>query len=251
VFALKKLYEKSRLGFALALIGVYCVAMSAGDLLSVALGLEKSVTLAVAAALSAVLLVFLKKNGLFSAYGFCPARVSARKMLYYLPAIVMLSANFWLGGSVRGPLAETVLYILSMLFVGFLEELIFRGFLFEALREKDLKSAVLVSSLTFGMGHIINLFNGSGAELLPSLLQVLYATAAGFMFVMIYHRSGSLLFCIAAHGLFNAFSAFSADCPFMEWQIASALLLTALTGGYGAYLALAFSRTDVGRGKDR
>jgi membrane protease YdiL (CAAX protease family) len=71
------------------------------------------------------------------------------------------------------------------------------------------------------------------------------------MFVMIYHRSGSLLFCIAAHGLFNAFSAFSADCPLIEWQIASALLLTALTGGYGAYLALAFSRTDVGRGKDR
>ena len=68
---------------------------------------------------------------------------------------------------------------------------------------------------------------------------MVYATAAGFMFVMVYYKSKSLLVCIAAHGLFNAFSAFSAQASHTkEAQIFSALLLTAITGAYALYLAL-------------
>lgn len=61
---------------------------------------------------------------------------------------------------------ETALYVLSMLCVGFIEELIFRGFLFKAMAKDGIKSAIIVSSITFGLGHIINLVNG--AELLPT-----------------------------------------------------------------------------------
>lgn len=32
-----------------------------------------------------------------------------------------------------------------------------------------------MSSVTFGMGHIVNLFNGSGAKLVSNLCQVKYA----------------------------------------------------------------------------
>lgn len=114
--------------------------------------------------------------------------------------------------------------------------MIFRGLLFNAMRKDNLKTAVIVSSITFGIGHIVNLFNGSGAELLPNLLQVVYATAAGFMFVMIYLKTDSLLGCIVAHGLFNAISVFANE-PTMETRIASCLVLTVITGGYAAYLA--------------
>lgn len=125
-----------------------------------------------------------------------------------------------------------------MLCVGFLEEVIFRGLLFEAMRKDNVKAAVIVSSVTFGIGHIINLFNGSGAELLPNLLQIVYATAAGFMFVMMYLRSGSLLGCIAAHGIFNATSVFANEAKVTpEKQILTAVLLTVITGGYALYLA--------------
>ena len=95
-----------------------------------------------------------------------------------------------------------------MLCVGFLEELIFRGLLFNAMLKNGKNSAIIVSSVTFGVGHIINLINGSGAELLPNLLQVVYAIAVGFMFMMIYYRTKSLLPCIITHGVFNALSAF-------------------------------------------
>ena len=94
------------------------------------------------------------------------------------------------------------------------------------------------------MGHIINLLNGSGAELIPNLLQLIYATAAGFMFVMI--RSKSLLVCILTHGLFNALSAFSNDMGAgIEMQILTAALLTVITGSYAVYLAFfAFDREE-------
>ena len=129
-------------------------------------------------------------------------------MLFYIPVIILLTANMWYGFRVNMSLLETILYILSMLCVGFLEELIFRGLLFNAMLKNGKNSAIIVSSVTFGVGHIINLINGSGAELLPNLLQVVYAIAVGFMFMMIYYRTKSLLPCIITHGVFNALSAF-------------------------------------------
>ena len=235
---MKKLYEKSKIVFAVTWIIAYCVLMSAGDAFSGMLGVEKSVTLIIGVGLSAVLLLFLWNNKLFDRYGLCLPKVPPRAMLYYIPVIVMLTANLWYGVTCNYGIIETVLYMLSMLCVGFLEEVIFRGLLFEAMREDGLKSAVIVSSVTFGMGHIINLFNGSGAQLLPNLLQILYATAVGFMFVMMYLKSKSLLVCIAAHGIFNAFNVFADESAVTDsMQIITAILLTVITGGYAGYLA--------------
>ena len=206
---LKKLYDKSKIWFAVSWIIAYCVLLSVGDALSAILGMEKSVTLAIGILLSAIILLFLKKNGLFADYGLFAPKISAKSMLYYIPILVMLTANLWYGVTLNYGALETVLYILAMLCVGFLEEVIFRGLLFEAMRKDNVKAAIIVSSVTFGIGHIINLINGSGAELLPNLLQVVYATAAGFMFVMMYYKSKSLIVCIAVHGIFNALSVFA------------------------------------------
>ena len=236
---LKKLYDKSEIWFALAWIIAYCVLMSAGDELSVLIGIDKSVTLAIGVILSATLLLFLKKNGLFSDYGLCVPKASAKSMLYYVPILIMLTVNLWYGATLNYGALETSLYVLAMLCVGFLEEVIFRGLLFEAMRKDNVKAAIIVSSVTFGIGHIINLINGSGAELLPNLLQVVYATAAGFMFVMMYYKSKSLLICIAAHGIFNALSVFVNEASITtEMRILTALFLAAITGSYALYLAL-------------
>ena len=54
---------------------------------------------------------------------------------------------------------------MCMLCVGFWEEVIFRGLLFQAIAKDNIKSAVIISCVTFGIGHIINLFNGSGMDL--------------------------------------------------------------------------------------
>ena len=134
---------------------------------------------------------------------------------------------------------ETVLYVLSMFCVGFLEELIFRGLLFQAMARDGVKSAILVSSITFGIGHIVNLINGSGAELLPNLLQVMYAMAVGFAFVMIFCKTKSLVPCIITHSVFNGLSAFANETVMTpQRQIVSGVLLAVIAGGYALYLAL-------------
>ena len=236
---LKKLYDKSKIWFAISWIIAYCVLMSVADTLSVLVGIEKSVTLVLGILLSAVLFLFLRKNGLLAYYGICAPKSSPKAMLYYLPLAVMLSANLWYGVSLNYGILESVLCVLTMLFVGFLEEVIFRGLLFESMREGGEKTAIAVSSLTFGFGHIINLVNGSGAELLPNLLQVLYATSAGFMFVMMYRKSKSQLPGIAAHGVFNALGVFASEASLTpSGQIVSAILLAVITSAYALYFVL-------------
>jgi membrane protease YdiL (CAAX protease family) len=217
--------------------------MSVGDLVSACIGIEKSATLVIGVLLSATLLIFLKKNGLFRDYGLCAPKISMRSMLYYIPIFVMLTVNLWYGVTFNYGMLESVLYILAMLCVGFLEEVIFRGLLFEAMRKESVKVAIIVSSVTFGFGHIINLINGSGTQLLPNLLQVIYATAAGFMFVMMYYKSKSLIVCIASHGIFNALSVFANESGASdETRILTSILLTAITGAYAIYLALAIRK---------
>ena len=167
---LKKLYEKSEIWFALAWIIGYVVLASTGDNISADLGIDKVVTLPILIAMSGVLCFFVSKNGMTEKYGLCRPKLPAEKMLYYIPLLLLLTANLWYGVALNQSPLETVLYILAMFCVGFLEELIFRGLLFQAMAEDGVKSAIIVSSITFGIGHIVNLINGSGAELLPNLL---------------------------------------------------------------------------------
>lgn len=235
---MKRLYEKSEVRFAVTWIVAYCFLLSLGDNISASLGMINVVTFPIALLLSVVLFLFLKGNGLLEMYGLCKSKVPASKMLFYIPVVLMLTVNLWYGVGIYVSPLEAVCYALTMFCVGFLEEVIFRGLLFNAMRKDGVKSAILVSSLTFGIGHIVNLFNGSGADLLPNLLQVVYATAAGFMFVMIYYKTESLLVCIGTHGVFNALSLFvNEEAVTDTMQIISCIFLIVVCGGYGAYIA--------------
>ena len=194
---IKKLYEKSEIWFAVAWIIAYVVLASAGDNLSTDIGVLKIVTLPILIVLSVIMYSFVRKNGLTEKYGLCKPQISAAKMLFYIPLIVLLTANLWYGIVLNTSPIETLLYVLSMFCGGFLEEMIFRGFLFNAMAKDGVKSAIIVSSVTFGIGHIVNLINGSGAELLPNLLQVIY----GYWFYIcddiLQYKELNCLYCYA------------------------------------------------------
>ena len=162
------------------------------------------------------------------------------RLLFYFPLVVLLTANLWYGVAMNASLLETLLYILSMLCVGFLEEMIVRGLLFHAMAHNGVKSAIVVSSITFGIGQIVNLINGSGAELLPNLLQIVYAMAIGFTFVMIFYRTKSLMPCIITHSIFNGFSAFANEAAMTpQRQLFSGVVIAVIAGCYAVYIALA------------
>lgn len=236
---MKNLYEKSEIWFAVAWIIVYCVLASVGDNVSESLGVRKSITLPILIILSVILFHFVKKNGLTEKYGLCKSKISASKLLFYVPILLLFTVNLWYGAVLNVTPVETVLYILSMFCVGFLEEMIFRGLLFKAMVKDGLKSAIIVSSVTFGIGHIVNLMNGSGAELLPNILQVFYAIAIGFMLVMIFNKTQSMLVCIVMHGVFNALSVFGNEAVLtVQRRIISALFIIIVAGGYALYISL-------------
>ena len=105
---------------------------------------------------------------------------------------------------------------------------------------------IILSSITFGIGHIVNLVNGSGTELLSNILQIIYATAVGFAFVMIYCKTKSLVPCILTHSVFNGLSAFANEAAMTpQRQIISGVLLTVIAGGYALYLALAVKEENA------
>lgn len=75
-----------------------------------------------------------------------------------------------------------------------LEETLFRGVLYGALRRPGTTwPALVVSAVVFAAGHL------SAAGFLPYLL-------VGVLLAWLYERSGSLLVSAAAHGAFNAFN---------------------------------------------
>lgn len=232
---MKKFYDKHELAFAIVWIIVYVNLFSMADNASRALGTEKLITFPVAVLMSLVLLCWLRRHGLFEKYGLCASKAKARQFLYYLPLLLIVSCNAWFGLRLNMSVLESVLYVLTMLCVGFLEEVIFRGLLFRAMCRDGVKAAIIVSSITFGIGHIVNLFNGSGAGLFATLCQVCYAVAAGFMFVIIFYRGGSLLPCIAAHSGINMLSAFGVEAG-NKGHVFTALALCIISLGYAVYL---------------
>lgn len=203
-----KLYEKSELGFSLLFIAIYIIGASLADMLSDLLGLSKIITFPFLLALSVVLFLWIKKNNLSQKYGLCQPKFSAKHFLFYLPLLILISVNFWFGVKLNYSITESILNVLAMLCVGFVEEIIFRGFLFKAMEKNNVKSAIVVSSITFGFGHIINLFSSGLDNIIPNICQVFYATAVGFLFVIMFYKGGSLIACILTHSLVNAFSVF-------------------------------------------
>lgn len=204
-----KLYEKDELWFAVLWIIGYVVLFSVADSISNDLGIMKLLTAPLSLTLALILYLWIRKYGLLEKYGICSFKGKLSDYLYFIPLFVIMSVNLWYGVSMNATSIETVLYIISMFCVGFLEEVIFRGLLFKAISKDSMKQAIIFSSLSFGMGHIVNLLNG--AEFFPTLLQICYASAIGLLFTIIFYKSGSLYPCILTHSIFNSLSIFGKE----------------------------------------
>ena len=232
-----KLYKRNELLFVLILIGVYIVLFSIADVISEALGIIKSVTVPVGMLLSVVIYLWLRKNRLCERYGLC--KPSDMRLIDFLFLLFVVSANLWNGISLNYVAEETALYIGSMLFVGFLEEVIFRGFLFKALSVESERVAIIVSSVTFGVGHIVNLLNG--AELISTAIQICHATVIGYIITHIFIRTRSLWLCIAAHSLINSLDVFSAG----DLSAVQLIIFTVVLIGVAVFYTYIYRRAEA------
>ena len=225
---MKKFFDRQPVWFAVIWIIVYVLAFGNADTLSEALGVPKLITVMVGLVLTVVLLLFLRKHSLFPYCGL--QKVQGGRWAWFLPLIAVSTVNFWHGLAVREGAA---LYLISMVWVAILEEVIFRGLLFRAMEKDGRTAAIIVSSVTFGVGHIVNLL--LGAELLSTVLQLVEATALGFCFTAIFMVTGSLLPCILSHAFINCTSFFAID-PTPTGRVVTCLIVTVVAVSYGAWL---------------
>ena len=228
---MRKFYETKPVLFAVLWIAIYVVLVaplrgSYGDgSLQMLLGLV---------AISAVLLAVIRLLGIEKELGMTRWLRNGKALLWLLPMWVLSTGNLWGGVGLRYDGITTVMAVLSFLLVGVAEEIVFRGFLFNGMKKSgSLTVAIIVSAVTFGMGHIVNLLTGHAT--METLVQVLFAVAWGFLFTFAYLKSGSLLPCIVIHGLIDAFSVFSRDSQIADWAYIVATVAAALV--YCLYLS--------------
>lgn len=168
---MEKLFKKDETLFAILWIVIYVIGFSNADMISETIGMPKAITACFGLVLSVLLFTFIRKNLLFEYFGLCGFKGSLQDFLYFIPLVLISSVNLWNGLTLHYDIPTSILNVVSMCFVGFLEEVIFRGFLFKSMCRSNLRFAIIVSSLTFGMGHIVNLLLGE--PLFDTLLQLL------------------------------------------------------------------------------
>lgn len=252
---MKALYKKSELAFALVWIGLYVVSMNLALQLCGGFDDLAGKTIPQMLAVVACILVlavsataWVVRNGLADHFGLCGMKAPGKAFLWYLPLVVMSCVNLKNGLALQTPLWVSILMMVNLAVGGYVEEIIFRGFLFRAMAKDNLRSAIIVSSVTFGIGHIVNLFNT--ADTLGVLLQVCYAIVIGFLYTIIAYQGGSLWPCIASHMFVNGTSVFAREQgPFSRLvesvfgqnipgltEICSAILIILISGSYALWL---------------
>lgn len=230
---MKRLYVKNELLFSLFWIIAYVVLFSTADNISIILGITKIITTPISVIITVFLIIWIKKNHLTDKYGMCKAKICYYKYIYFIPLVIISSSSLWGGIEIHFNTFETALYLISMICVGIIEEIIFRGFLFKALCKNNPKQAVVISSVTFGIGHIVNIFNGAAA--FETLLQICSAIAIGFLFTIIFYKTKSIIPCIVSHSAINSLSIF-ADEVSATFNIAITVIVAVISFSYAIYI---------------
>lgn len=103
-----------------------------------------------------------------------------------------------------GTVINLLLYCIS---IGIAEELLCRGWIQNEFIEKygdsrkGVITSVVLSSFIFGAMHFLNIF--AGQTPLETILQVLQATSAGFLFGALYYKTGNIWASITLHAVYD------------------------------------------------
>ena len=221
---MRKLYEEKEVMFAVLWIVLYCVIL---ETIRSSFGDDSIYMLAALIVFTAGITAFVKRNHLEEKYGLSGWPKDMKKYLYFIPVWVLATGNVWDGFSLSYQGAPLVCAVLSMILVGFVEEMIFRGFLFRAmLGENKPVVAIIVSAVTFGIGHIVNLFMGQAS--FETVLQIVFAVSWGFILTMVCYKSGSIIPCMIAHAIIDALSVLGAENEVVAYIYIGVTVVTAV-----------------------
>jgi len=232
---MNKLMEKNAVRHAVIWIVLYVLMVNVGEVLSEKVGTVSAVTSVFVILFSLLLLNYLKKNHWMKKFGLKKiTKEDFEKTLLYLPLVFIALIQF--ANGIDSSISIETLFIscLLMIGVGFIEELIFRGFLMEAIWKKSgMIRAILISGIAFALGHIVNLFRGYGY--VEQLTQILLAAGIGIVLALIVAITKNLVPGILFHIVFNISGTISnqSDTALVPYILISILVVCV---GYSLYL---------------
>nr|WP_072537594.1 CPBP family intramembrane glutamic endopeptidase [Anaerococcus mediterraneensis] len=219
-----RLYQKNEINFAILWIVIYCLITTS---IKGNFGDESLYILIGLVFIAFSITFFINNHKLKEKYGLDKYPENSKRYLYFIPVWILVTGNLWGGLNLAYSGISQVWSTISMILIGYIEEIIFRGFLFKAILEKDgVKKSIIISALTFGIGHFINLFAGQAS--LETVGQVFFAIAWGFIMVVIFYKSKSLIPCIIAHGLIDVFSKYGFESSFSQWMYIILTIIVAI-----------------------
>lgn len=158
----------------------------------------------------AIVFWVIRKKETLSYYGICKWEETSfykTNFLLFLVPFVNLPYLF------SGAKINIVFTVTSSIFIGIMEELVFRSFLCRSIEQvSDKNKAIIISSLIFGCFHLINI---GSYPFIYVILQVLYAFSMGIVFSVVFYQSNSIIPCVIVHIVIDFFGEFEIEPIFI------------------------------------
>ncbi len=232
---MNRLFKKNAILHAVAWVGIYVGCVNVFDILSESIGVINLVTSLGLSGLSILLVLYLKKQNKLDELGLKHVKkLDYKKMLYFIPLIILALSQFTGSFNTSLELNQILIFGLLMINVGFIEELIFRGLLFKAIKDKSgYVRAILISGITFGLGHIVNLLRGMSVD--NQVEQIILGIVLGILLAMIVEITHSLIPGIFFHILFNFSSTIMISETTTQFNLLISILVLATTFTFFLY----------------
>ena len=127
--------------------------------------------------------------------------------IFLLLPVVLLSLIPLINGIKIKSISTIFIILATAILIGVVEEFLFRGVIFSALEESGAVNAILISSIIFALTHFLNLVYG--ADLLDTVVQVVFAFGFGLVMSVVRSKTKLLLPLILTHALWDFISDIS------------------------------------------
>ncbi|MEK4311198.1 CPBP family intramembrane glutamic endopeptidase [Bacillus pumilus] len=137
--------------------------------------------------------------------------------MWIFPILIIEAIPFIAGLNKDLTLSSFIALCFFMVCVGLFEEGIFRGILFQYLKQINLSTAIWGSAILFGLGHSANLLSGKSLTL--TVAQILFAFLFGIVAAEIVALTNSLQWVIIWHAVHNIVDQMTSGQTSVELQM--------------------------------
>ena len=183
-----------------------------------------------------------------------------KSLIVLIPGLIIAFNNFPIVAYFDGraeitePVYTIYVFMIECFSTGFFEEIVFRGIVLLLLiqklpnTQKGMYLAIFISSLLFGLSHLVNLFGGIG--LTDILLQVGYSFLMGLLWAVVYLKTKNIWWSILLHSTYNFFGLVLFRLGYVNGRfdnttLVITIILAVLVSIYMLYISLKIDVNEI------